>query len=118
MGVRAVEVILPPSTNHLFATVRGRRVKSREYRDWQRATAFAFKALEPAEVYPVGVTLTVLGKVYAQRDLDNFMKPVLDMLVTCGIVTNDTIKYVTRVTVQRGDAAGDGRVRIELTGGD
>lgn len=118
MGVRAVDVLLPPSTNNLFATVGRRRVPTSAYRSWQQATAFAFRALDPAQSYPVAVTFTVLGKVNAQRDLDNFAKPLLDALVKCGTIAGDSLKYVSRVTVQRGDAGGEGRVRIEMEGGE
>lgn len=113
----ATEVELPPSTNHLFATVGRRRVTTSAYRSWQAVAALKVRTLQPAKAYPVAVTLTVLGKVYAQRDLDNFVKPVLDALVKCGTLAGDSLQYVSRVTVQRGDASGEPRVRIELEGG-
>lgn len=113
----AAEVELPPSTNNLFATVGKRRVPTREYKTWQQVAALRVRALTPPTTYPVAVTLTVLGKVFAQRDLDNTIKPILDALVKCGVLRGDNLTCISRVTVQRGDASGEGRVRIELEGG-
>jgi Holliday junction resolvase RusA-like endonuclease len=110
----AVEVALPPSTNNLFATAGRRRVKSGEYRKWLSATQADVCRLRAPVRYPVAVVLTVKGRVHGARDLDNTIKPTLDQLVACGVLTGDSLMYLHSVTVRRGDDEGEPRVRIEI----
>lgn len=74
---------------------------------------FALHGCEWQGEYPVTVTMTIQEKVFAQRDCDNFCKPVCDSLVKAGVIKNDSVKYVTEVTVRYRPGTGDG-VRIEL----
>lgn len=110
---REMVVPIPPSVNNLFATVRGRRVKSAAYRAWMEQATFALHGHEWQGGYPVKVTMTVCEKVNAQRDLDNFAKPLLDSLVAAGVIRRDSVKFVTDVVLRYRPGTGDG-VRIEL----
>ncbi len=101
-----VEIPVPPSTNHLFATVRGnRRVKSKAYREWLAAVFPVLMELRKPKALPAEVCATVYGKVNKGRDLDNLMKPIGDAIVTAGVLPGDSIKYVTRWSIGYGGAA-------------
>lgn len=93
---------LPPSTNNLFATYRGRRVKSREYKAWLAATAPLLLELRRPKSLPAEITAIIFGKVNAARDLDNFLKPLCDSIVAAGVIPGDSLKYVTRLRISYG----------------
>lgn len=97
-----VTLPLPPSTNNLFATVGSRRVKSREYKAWLANAEAALIELRKPAGLPAGVRVSVFGSVNRQRDLDNMLKPVLDALVSAGVLPGDSLKYVTEVRIGYG----------------
>jgi crossover junction endodeoxyribonuclease RusA len=89
-----VELPLPPSTNNLFATVNGKRVKTKKYRDWLKACEAPLVELKKPEPGLLRVRVEVHGKVNPQRDLDNMLKPIGDALVANGIIAGDTVEHV------------------------
>ncbi len=86
---------IPPSANNLFATVHGHRVRSLAYKSWIELAGFNLLQSFP-NVTPCRVTIHVTGGRgwRANRDLGNIEKPVLDLLVTCGVLPDDNTKYV------------------------
>lgn len=86
---------LPPSTNNLFITVERRRVKSPEYRAWITENEAEAGRLATPTAFPVRVRIEVHGKLNVRRDLDNIIKPTLDLLVSVGVLPDDNVKYVT-----------------------
>ncbi len=93
---------LPPSTNHLFATVvRGGkpfRVKAKPYREWISASTNALAHLAGCFVpSPVSVEIHLKGRVNLSRDLGNVEKPVTDLAVGLGFIADDSLKHVRRV---------------------
>ena len=101
----------PPSTNNLYATVRGRRVLSREGRAFKQAAATIAYA---AGFRPVEHDVSVTVRVYrpAKRgDLDGKLKAVLDSLT--GVAWNDD-RQVTHIEAFRFEDKADPRVEIEI----
>lgn len=75
---------VPPSTNALFVQRGRKRVRSKEYRAWyELAQYFCEGAVEG----PVAVHICVPEN--KRRDIDNYAKPVLDLLVKQGVIEND-----------------------------
>lgn len=100
----------PPSTNNLFITARGRRIKSPEYRSWITAAGWQFKQCKPSPIKGrVAVSITVPRN--NRRDLDNFLKPLLDLIVAHGIIKNDNL--VEQILI-RWHGAADSRAVISL----
>lgn len=89
----SVDIPVPPSTNKLFVTRKGRRFKSPEYRAWLRAAVPMLRQLASPDWSPFGVRLTLFddGALSPHRDIDNIIKPVLDCLVKAGVIRNDSI---------------------------
>lgn len=106
-----VTVTLPPSTNNLFATSGGKRVKTREYKDWIAAVVPLFMDLKRPEL-PCRVCISLEGKVPRQRDGDNFLKPVMDALVTAQVIPGDSLVYI--VGASWGYWPDDGRPRLSV----
>ena len=105
---RGLDLPLPPTLNHLFATVNGNRVKSAEGR------AYALEAGELARIMfpepitvPVEVAIVVHPKRGIGMDLDNCCKALLDSLT--GIVWRDD-SQVWRLVIERGAVIPGGRL--------
>lgn len=88
-GTLALVLPLPPSVNHLYATVQGRRVLSRAGREFKAFVAEEVERwLEEHTVYDVGalqgrylaLTLTFYFATALRRDLDGGLKIAQDAL--------------------------------------
>lgn len=112
-----VELPVPPSTNNLFASAKGtrRRFITAEYRAWKELAAPLAAALKSPAAYPVEVWLTLAGKgINPQSDVANREKATTDLLVSCGVLAGDSLKYVVgNHQVYRPDD-GPPRVVVEI----
>lgn len=99
---------VPPSVNNLFATVGKLRRKTPTYLRWIEGAGYFINVQmrRPENVaaggvpgtMPVRVRLGVPSNISkAFRDLDNMIKPVLDVLVTMRILAGDDMRYVRSV---------------------
>lgn len=111
---------MPPSTNHLFATVRTkqggtRRVATRQYTDWREVAGQLGK---PWPRYSedtrnqIGWTLHLTAwNLSRRRDADNIAKGCVDLIVThTGLRDN----YLDHLVIQRAWDEGDERVLVRL----
>ena len=93
-----LQLPVPPSTNHLFATFKGRRIITREYKAWRENAGWEIVTQRPKAVTgPVSITLYL--PFIPNRDADNFLKPALDLLVTHKLIQSDAMKCVKRLLV-------------------
>ncbi len=111
----SIVVPVPPSTNNLFVNAGKRRVTSSKYQDWQNVAIPILRALSPPTQYPVGIVLTVEEKVRSSRDIDNFVKPILDAIVKAELIVNDNVKHVAEVTIRYRPSDLGAGVRVEFT---
>lgn len=102
----------PPSANHIWRTGRrGRHYRSRNYETWVRLCTLTCRAQPVA--CPVVVRIAIHGGKgwRATRDVDNAIKPIVDLLRHLGVIPDDTTEQVRRIEVEyhppqrRGDAA-------------
>ena len=92
---------VPPSTNNLFANASGNkkvRVKTADYIAWIEAAFLMIVAQKvPA---PSPGPFRILVKVYGgegfntNRDIDNCIKPCVDLCKTAGLIQDDNIRFV------------------------
>jgi Holliday junction resolvase RusA-like endonuclease len=96
----------PPSTNNLFATVRGgRRVRSKAYNAWLAEAGWEIKRQRvPSVAGPVSVTLTIRKPTGVRVDLDGKLKSPLDLLVKQHILADDS--QVHEITARWGVVEG------------
>lgn len=103
--MRKVTVTMPapPSVNNLFKNAgRKGRVPTPGYDDWKRRAGWEVKAQRPECVRgPVAVTI-VHGK--RRADLDNLNKAPLDLLVSLGLIDDDS--FVRELHCSFGDVQG------------
>lgn len=101
----AFELPVPPSVNACFGTnfKTKRRFKSKAYEDWLTLAGYALKAAKVGSfVNPVELTVTIKEPI-RYSDIDNFCKPLLDLLVTHNVLQGDDNRYVRRIVAEWGD---------------
>jgi crossover junction endodeoxyribonuclease RusA len=91
----------PPSTNNLYANAQGKgRVKSERYRTWLNAAGWSVRAaLGGHETISTAVCVGLQVPDDRRRDIDNFCKATLDLLVHMKVIEDD--KIVERLVVER-----------------
>jgi len=89
----------PPSVNAMYRNVAGRgRVKTTAYKTWISEARWAARPqrlvmfMEPAVV-------SIAVPENGRRDIDGFIKPILDMLVVLGVLEDDRCKYVRGISI-------------------
>ena len=108
----AVTIPKPPSTNNLFATVKGRRIKTRGYKVWIEEAGLRLNlqtAQAPTITGPISLRL-VLDK--GRGDLANYEKAATDLLVRHRLIGDD--KQVVQLFMQHSNTMGaDMSVTVE-----
>lgn len=96
---------LPPSVNACFSNVKGKgRIRTERYRQWATAAGWDFNGKGKIDG-PFSVSITIdRSRRHPLADVDNFIKPTVDLLQTHGIVTNDRMSE--SVSIRWGDADG------------
>jgi crossover junction endodeoxyribonuclease RusA len=97
---------IPPSSNNLFLNVNGRvagksRVKGAKYRAWLHDAGWAARAAAGSCHFARPVRILVEADLSGRRDLDNALKPILDLLVYMHILADDSLVNDLRI-VRRG----------------
>ncbi|CAO4178991.1 RusA family crossover junction endodeoxyribonuclease [Methylorubrum populi] len=115
MPVVELRFPLPPSTNSLFANVAGRgRIKTPRYRGWRQQAVLAIEIQRPRPGRIAGPCDVVIHLPPFCGDIDNRIKPCLDVAVAAGILADDGQRYVRNATATQDRGASE--VRMILTG--
>lgn len=92
---------VPPSVNNLYTNSPKGRTRSKKYKDWARDACDAAKTQKSLRAAPVPcrVTVSITGGTgfSTQRDIDNCLKPVIDLLKDLGVIANDNVTVVAEV---------------------
>lgn len=88
-----VQVMLdwPPTVNHYYTVARGRKILSKAGRSYKETQRWQMKA-QRIPVKSSGrfaVHIHCFPPDRRRRDLDNLLKPILDVLVEYGAITDD-----------------------------
>lgn len=120
--IRRLRLPLPPSTNHLYATLPDRRrVKSRQARaytaliGWEIRIQWGPQAWQGQggwESYPGEVALGWAIFPCRRRDMDNLFKIVQDGLKAAGVFADDD--QVAAYALWRHDKVPEAQARLEL----
>lgn len=89
---RFILTTVPPSSNHLFATVGKYRVKSREYRAWRDSAQWQLKIQFPKLTDKPVCVEYAMRRPGPTSDVENRIKPLSDSLT--GIVLKDDSQIV------------------------
>jgi crossover junction endodeoxyribonuclease RusA len=88
------QIPYPPSTNRIWRQGQGRVHKSQEYKDWLALASWEMRVqLGPRIVItnPFKLTVRVQRPDRRKRDLDNLLKPILDLIAHYGLIENDSL---------------------------
>ena len=83
----------PPTVNSMFGQKPGRkRYQSKKYKDWIDGALAAVRRQKVEENYTgnVAVTLRMGAPDKRKRDLDNYVKPILDLITKTDIWADDS----------------------------
>lgn len=104
----------PPSVNNLFAGLRRRRISAR-YRTWRKEAGLELLAQRARPVHgKVVVTVLMKAPDRRERDADNYLKAIQDLLVSNGIIASDSKSTVRRVSAEWTEA-GTPRAEVTIT---
>ena len=94
----------PPSVNGMWRAVAGRNILSQRYRLWREAAGRALRDQRPKEMFgPVRVAIELSPPDARAFDLDNRVKPLLDLLVANRVISSDDHLTVREISVSTGD---------------
>ena len=110
-----IMVPVPPSANKMWSHFRGHVQKSATYKKWLNECCIEHRDLKDQTLdFPVEVVITLrLGKGYiATRDIDNCIKPTLDLLKPTsykrngdldheglGLIKDDKVEFVRGIKI-------------------
>lgn len=108
-----LELPVPPSVNGAFATSQnGGRHHSEKYNLWETQAGWEIKQQRPGRITgPVEVSI-VIGKRKQRSDIDNRIKPLLDLLVKHQIIEADHDGCLKRVSAEWSEEISRARVEI------
>lgn len=95
-----IQLPFPPSTNTLFAG-KTRRYISPQYKRWRTAAGWQ---LQGQRVKPITGKVCISVELRApdkrERDADNYLKAIQDLLVTHRVITGDGRSVVQRISAE------------------
>lgn len=90
----------PPTSNTMFGLSSSRRFPSERYVNWKNDAGKHLMMQRAKSIKgPVRVTIALRPPSKRKWDLDNRIKPLLDLLVSHLIIEDDNSEYVREVTV-------------------
>lgn len=109
-----IDLPMPPSANHLWRSGKKRVYRSPLYKKWRNDAAWLIKAdgFDNHDIpEPVAVVIAVSAKTTG--DVDNRIKPVLDLLVFSSVIADDSKPHVQEVRAYWSRALDSG-IRVSL----
>ncbi|MEO1035206.1 MAG: RusA family crossover junction endodeoxyribonuclease [Pseudomonadota bacterium] len=109
-----LELPVPPSGNHSYTTIAGRRVlskKAQAYRTHVGKLVLAERANKALDGR-LQVTLLFMQSDNRRRDIDNVVKPTLDALQHAGVFIDDS--QVDKLSIHRENSLHMG-LRVTIT---
>ena len=102
----------PPSVNQMYTNVPGRgRILTSRYRTWKQAAQWdCVKAGKVAGPFMAQITVDRSMR-HKNADVDNLIKPLMDLLQSQNIIEND--KLCEDLRIRWGDAGGSIIIRLE-----
>ena len=104
----------PPSSNHLyFNAAAGGRRKTKVYKDWISSAGMLLnRARLDAIADATPCRVVVLANVDRRRDIDNVIKPAIDLLTRVHVFRDD--RWVDQVLCARNEGIQKGWIRITV----
>jgi len=107
----------PPSVNNLFPTSQktGLRYPSKQYKQWQQAAEIYVTEQKPHRfIQPVDLKIELFPRDLRPRDVDNYNKAIIDLLVKCHIVPGDDSRFIKGLDVRWRNPAKNAGARVAI----
>ena len=104
----------PPTVNTYYTVARNRKILSKRGRQFKEHAGLLIRSPEKPLEGDISVFIRAYPPDRRKRDIDNILKPVLDVLTTAGIYEDDS--QVIDLRIQRFYPSGDGRVEVMVDG--
>jgi len=101
-NMNEIKIEIPVKPMSVNVAWQGRRFKTRVYKNYQECLGWHLKKycdLKIRDEVEMVVEVHLQNKTYAQSDVDNFLKPLLDTLVEYKVLDND--RFVRKLTVEK-----------------
>jgi len=87
-----VELPYPPSVNGMFSSIGRRRVKSKRYKEWIDDATMAVLSQRKGKRITgrIAVSISSVKPDKRKRDVDNIIKPILDLLTSTQTILDDS----------------------------
>jgi Holliday junction resolvase RusA-like endonuclease len=110
--ITELDLPAPPSANALFKNVAGKgRIRTDLYSTWIAHAGWQLKAQHPATIHGPVLILIGVERTNSRADIDNRIKPTLDLLVTHKLIKDDS--HVIGVAAAWSPAR-NGRMRVAI----
>lgn len=86
-----IELPYPPTTNNLFINKGKGRAKSLAYRSWLQLASIGIKDSHRQNVGPYSIAIALKRPDNRRRDIANCEKAVSDLLVSHGVIKDDSL---------------------------
>lgn len=106
-----LSIDIPPSVNRVWRSVRGKVIKSADYKNWLNMAGWQIQAQRPGKI-DGAYTLHVTFPECMRGDLDNRVKAISDILQKQGVIENDS--YAFEIHLMRRDSVPDGKCYVYL----
>jgi hypothetical protein len=102
----------------MWRALKGRNILSERYRMWREAARKALMAQRPRPVFgPVRIAIVLSPPDARNYDLDNRVKPILELLVAARIILGGdhvTVREITVSAAEGFDRAGASGARVTV----
>ncbi|PHM57003.1 RusA family crossover junction endodeoxyribonuclease [Xenorhabdus sp. KK7.4] len=104
----------PPGNNHLYAVVRGRKIKSDKDRKYTELIIQQIKLANQQYQLSGRLRIEIVANPpdRRNRDLDNLFKAPLDSLTQSGVIADDSL--IDDIRMVRGDVIKGGRLDVQI----
>ena len=104
----------PPSANSIWRTIRKGVTLSKAYRQWIEEAGLEIALQHPPQTLGrVRVVIEIALSDFRRRDIDNRIKPVMDLIVKHHLIQGDDHRYVQEVTARWINAGHPCTVTVE-----
>ena len=104
----------PPTVNHYYTVARNRKILSKEGRIYKAAAALMASNQARPTSGPYAIYIVARPPDKRRRDLDNVLKPLLDVLQESGLIADDS--EIDALRIVRADPIKDGSVEVRIDG--
>lgn len=108
------ELPFPPSVNNIKGVYKGKNIKSKQYRAWEKSCPDLILPERGVIDWPVHLTYKIYMPDKRLRDIGNYEKAITDQLVKQCILMDDNTKIVHGIHIHFA-GVDRGNPRVEIT---